>query len=155
MSGAMHWSGTELADRFVFDGDSDRFDFVLGGRGDDYISDGADDAYWSDDVFMGQQGNDTLISTEGNDVLRGGKGDDTLEVRLGWYDPADLQFPLPGAEHGKVGFNVEVRGGKGWDTLTIHNSEGYTIEQEGHHAVIHSIWGGTVTVYAVEEIIFL
>lgn len=155
MSGAMQWSGTALADRFVFDADGDRFDLVLGGKGDDYISDGVDDTYWSDDLFMGQQGSDTLISNEGNDTLRGGKGDDTLEVRLGWYDPAELQFPLPSTEHGEVGFDVEVRGGKGWDKLVIHNSEGYTIVQDGKHATIHSIWGGTVTVHAVEEIIFL
>jgi Ca2+-binding RTX toxin-like protein len=155
MSGAMQWSGTALADRFVFDGDYDRLDYVLGGLGDDYISDGADDAYWSDDVFLGQDGNDTLISTEGNDLLRGGQGDDTLEITLGWYDPAELQFPLPGVEHGKVGFDVEVRGGQGWDTLTIHNSDGFTIERDGHHAVIHTVWGGTVTVHGIEEFQFL
>lgn len=155
MSGAIQWSGTALADRFVFDGDSDRLDFVLGGLGDDYISEGADDGYWSDDVFLGQQGNDRLISTEGNDLIRGGQGDDILEVRLGWYDPAELQFPVPGIGHGEVGFDVEVRGGKGWDQLTIHESDGYTIEHRGGGVVIHSVWGGTVTVHGVEDVQFV
>ena len=155
MSGAMKWSGTPFADQFIFDNDSGRFDFVIGGAGDDYISDGNSGPYWSDDVFLGQRGNDTLISTGGNDLLRGGKGDDHIEVHLGWYDPADLQFPIPGVESGQVGFHVEVHGGKGWDTLTIHNSEGYRLEDNGDSVIIHSIWGGTVTVHDVEEFIFL
>lgn len=155
MSGAIQWSGTALADRFVFDGDFDRLDFVLGGLGDDYIADGADDAYWSNDVFLGQEGNDTLTSTEGNDLLRGGTGDDILEVRLGWYDPAELQFPMPGVEHGQIGFDAEVYGGKGWDVLTIANSDGFTLEHHGRGVIIHTIWDGTVTVHGVEEFQFL
>ena len=155
MSGAIQWSGTALADRFVFDGDSDRLDYVFGGLGDDYVSDGADDAFWSNDVFLGQAGNDTLVSTEGNDLLRGGSGDDMLEVRLGWYDPAELQFPAPDIKHGRVGFDVEVFGGKGWDMLTIRNSDGYSMERDGRAVVIHSEWGGTVTVHGVEEFQFL
>lgn len=155
MSAALQWSGTKLDDRFVFDDDCDRFDFVAAGGGADFISDGSDDNYWSDDAFHGQRGNDTLISTEGNDVLRGGHGDDTFEVRLNWYDPADLQFPPPDIEHGQVGFEVEVYGGRGHDVLTITNSEGYTLEQRGDDVIIHSVYGGTVTVHDVEEFQFL
>jgi len=154
MSGAIQWSGTALADRFVFDGDSDRFDYVLGGLGDDFISDGADDAFWSNDVFLGQAGNDTLISTEGSDLLRGGQGDDVLEVRLGWYDPTELQFPVPGTKHGQIGFDVELFGGHGYDRLVISNSDGYTLEHRGGEVIIHSVFGGTVTVHGVEEFQF-
>jgi Ca2+-binding RTX toxin-like protein len=155
MSGAMQWSGTSQADRFVFDSDDDRLDLVLGGAGDDYISDGADDSYWSSDIFLGQSGDDKLISLDGNDVLRGGRGDDFMSVQLGWYDPANLQFPVPGVEHGQIGYDVEVHGGKGWDILVIGNSEGHTIEEDGDVTIIHSQWGGTVTVHGVEQILFL
>lgn len=155
MSAALQWSGTKRDDRFVFDNDYDRFDFVTAGSGADFISDGSDDNYWSSDFFHGQSGDDTLVSTEGDDVLRGGKGDDMFELRLGWYDPADVQFPLPGVDHGQVGFDVEVFGGHGHDRLIVTNSEGYTIEQRGDDAIIHSVYGGTVTVHDVEEFQFL
>ena len=155
MSGAMQWNGTKLADRFVFDNADDRLDFVMAGGGDDFISDGGDDHYWSSDVFRGQLGNDTLISNDGNDVLHGGRGDDTFEVQLGWYDPADLQFPVPGVEHGQIGFDVEVFGGRGWDRLTISNSEGATIEYDGDDLIIHSVYGGKVTIHGIEEFDFV
>lgn len=155
MSGALQWSGTNLADRFVFDNDYDRLDFVIAGQGDDFISDGSDDSYWSSDVFCGQKGNDTLVSSDGNDVLHGGRGDDVFEVRLGWYDPADIQFPPPGIEHGQIGFEVEVFGGHGHDVLIISNSAGYTIEHVGDDVIIHSVFGGTVTVHDVEEFQFV
>jgi len=155
VSAALQWSGTKSDDRFVFDDDWDRFDFVTAGDGADFISDGRDDNYWSDDFFHGQKGNDTLVSTEGNDVLRGGQGNDTFEVRLGFYDPAELQFPVPGVEHGQVGFEVEVFGGRGFDVLIVSNSDGYTLEQQGDVTIIHSVYGGTVTVHGVEEFQFL
>lgn len=155
MSAALQWSGTKSDDRFVFDNDYDRFDFVAAGSGSDFISDGADDQHWSSDVFHGQAGDDTLVSADGNDVLRGGRGDDTFEVRFSWYDPADVQFPVPGVEHGQVGFDVEVFGGRGHDRLYITNSEGYTLERSGDDVIIHSVYGGTVMVYDIEEFQFL
>lgn len=155
MSAALQWSGTKRDDRFVFDNDYDRFDFVTAGDGADFISDGSDDNYWSSDFFHGQAGDDTLVSTEGNDVLRGGRGDDTLEVRLGWYDPADVQFPAPGTQHGQAGFEVVVFGGQGHDVLIVKNSDGYTLEQTDDGVIVHSVFGGTVTVHDVEEFQFL
>jgi Ca2+-binding RTX toxin-like protein len=155
VSGAQQWTGTSLADRFVFDDDDDRLDLVIAGEGDDFVSDGNDDSHWSNDVFCGQQGNDTLISTEGNDVLRGGRGDDVLQVRLSFYDPANVQFPPPGIEHGQVGFDVEAFGGRGHDVLIISNSDGYTLEEQGDVTIIHSVYGGTVTVHGVEEFQFV
>lgn len=155
MTAALRWSGTKSDDRFVFDDDCDRFDFVTAGDGADFISDGRDDNYWSDDFFHGQQGNDTLISSEGNDVLRGGQGDDFLQVRLGWYDPAELQFAPPGVKHDRIGFEVQVFGGRGDDVLVVTNSDGYTLEERGGHVIIHSAYGGTVTVHGVEEFQFL
>ena len=155
MSAALQWSGTKRDERFVFDNDYDRFDFVRAGGGADFISDGSDDNYWSNDFFHGQAGNDTLVSTEGNDVLRGGRGNDTFELRLGWYDPAEVQFPPPGVEHGQVGFDVEIFGGRGHDRLVVTNSDGYTLEHRGDDVIIHSVWGGTVTVHGVEEFQFL
>ena len=155
MSAALQWSGTKRDDRFVFNNDYDRFDFVTAGDGDDFISDGSDDRYWSSDFFHGQAGDDRLVSTGGYDVLRGGSGADTFELRLAWYDPADVQFPVPGIEHGQVGFDVEIFGGRGHDRLVVTNSNGYTLEQRGDDTVIHSVYGGTVTVHDVEEFQFL
>lgn len=155
MTIAQVWTGTELADRFVFDSDGDRFDFVLGGHGDDYISDGADDGLWSSDVFRGKQGNDTLISLDGHDELRGGQGDDLFEVTLGFYDPSLTPGVPYDGDPMQIGFDVEIRGGKGFDHLVIHNSDGHTLETDGNALIIHSIWGGTVTVRGVEEITFL
>jgi hypothetical protein len=39
--------------------------------------------------------------------------------------------------------------------LIITNSEGYTLEQQGDDVIIHSVWGGSVTVHGVEEFQFL
>jgi len=152
---AKAWNGTRYNDHFFFT-DTDTFDFVSAGGGNDVISDVKDGKFWSDDVYRGQAGNDTLTSTGGYDILRGGCGNDVFKVTATGYDRA----AVPGtweitAGSDVTGFDVEVFGVRGHDLLIIKNSEGYSIEQHGGAEIIHTAFGGTITVRGVEEIHFL
>lgn len=152
----MLWNGSQRADRFVFDDNDDRFDFALGGGGGDYISDGAYEGnYWSNDIFHGEDGNDTLVSTGGHDVLRGGCGKDSFIITAAWYDPANQQFAPPGTQSEMLGFDLSVFGGRGNDKLTLENSDNYSLEYVDGFTIIHTEYGGTITVRGVEELEFL
>ena len=156
MSSARFWDGSRQADTFIFRNDYDRFDLVKAGNGWDIIADGKNDGYWSSDKFFGQAGNDTLISNDGDDMLFGNMGADTFIVHANWYDPAEVQFPWqPVQDHDVVGFNVDVFGGKGEDTLIVKHSDGYTLEHHGNATIIHTAFGGTITARGIEDFEFL
>jgi Ca2+-binding RTX toxin-like protein len=151
----MVWNGTRNNDQFRFS-DDDTFDFVKAGAGNDIISDAIDGATWSNDCFNGQSGNDILISTGGDDTLKGGKGHDAFIVNASWYDPATMPgAPETGVEHGVVGFDLDIFGGRGHDVFTLGNSDGYTLEHDGKLTIIHTAFGGTITLHNVEEFLFL
>jgi len=91
-------------------------DYLNGGRGDDIVKagEGNDEAvggagddsiygYTGDDILKGHSGDDYIEGGAGADTLKGGKGNDTLIA-----DEDD----------------VFVGGGKGFDTVTVNDSDG-------------------------------
>jgi hypothetical protein len=77
-----------------------------------------------DDLILGGGGHDTLLGGGGNDWINGGQGEDTLLGGSGADHIVDMSGPTEvntGTDNGPVRDFVDVRDGKGDDTVTCES----------------------------------
>lgn len=153
MALAKTWYGTSGEDTFVFDDNYGVVDNVWAAGGDDRIADGRDDP-WSSDFFHGQAGDDTIVSLSGYDLLSGGGGNDLIKVKSAQYNAGAIPG-MPAGPEDWVGFDVEVKGGDGFDVLRVTNAEGYSVETEGDWTYITTRFGGTISAKDIEKFEFI
>jgi hypothetical protein len=90
-----------------------------------------------DDILLGAGGNDTLLGGGGNDWINGGPGEDVLKGGSGADHIVDRSGPtevFTGGDSTGAPDYVDVRDGKGDDTVTCESSNSIVIADRGDTA---------------------